>query len=87
MRILPEAVKHIEPHSLIIIFKKFYRWGYTSVGARSNKYSLLLNKKERFRKGLFRKNLFIESIASIVLMLIKGIPFKIGYFAAKFLSK
>lgn len=81
--ILPNAVKHIEPNSFKIVWKKFYRWGYTSVGARTNKYMDFLNKKERFRKGLFKNGLWRESMASILLLLIKGVPYKIGYFVGK----
>ena len=82
--VLPNAVKHIEPNSLGAMWRKFYRWGYTSVSARDNKYNDLLNNKERFRKGLFKKGLWKESMASILLLLIKGVPYKIGYFAGKF---
>jgi len=81
--LLPNAVKHIEPNSLGAMWRKFYRWGYTSVGARNNKYNDLLNKKERFRRGLFKNGLWRESVASILLLLIKGIPYKIGYFVGK----
>lgn len=84
--LLLNAVKHIEPDSLKVIWSKFYRWGYTSVGARSNKYAELLNKKERFRKGLFRKDNFKESAASILLLLIKGVPYKIGYYSGKIMN-
>lgn len=77
--ILTNAVKHIEPNSLSIFLKKFYRWGYTSIDAHSGKYHDLMTKKERFRTGLFTKGLFIESIGSIALLILKGIPFKIGY--------
>jgi hypothetical protein len=64
------------------MWKKFYRWGYTSFGARTIKYTPMLAKKERFRKGLFRKGLFIASIASILLLLMKGLPYKLGYYNA-----
>jgi glycosyltransferase involved in cell wall biosynthesis len=82
--LLPNAVKHIEPNSLGAMWRKFYRWGYTSVDARNNKYTDLLSKKERFRKGLFKNGLWKESMASISLLLIKGVPYKIGYFVGKF---
>jgi len=82
--LLPSAVKHIEPNSLRVIWKKFYRWGKTSVGARSNKYTELLNKKERFRKGLFQKGNIKESFASVMLLLVKGVPYKIGVIFANF---
>ncbi len=81
--ILPKAVYHIEPSSLKVMWRKFYRWGYTSVDARYDKYDEMLSKKERFRTGLFSKGLFKESIGSILLLLIKGVPYKIGYYSAK----
>lgn len=80
IQILPHAVRHIEPNSIFTILKKFYRWGYTSVDAHSGKYHDLMTKKERFRTGLFRKGLILESFGSILLLILKGIPFKIGYF-------
>lgn len=83
INLLSNAVKHIEPNSLRVMWKKFYRWGKTSVGARSNKYTELLSKKERFRKGLFQKGNFKESFASIVLLIIKGVPYKLGALIGK----
>lgn len=82
--LLPSAVKHIEPNSLMAIWKKFYRWGYTSVGARKNKYTRLIDKKERFRKGLFGKGLFNKSLMSILLLLLKGVPYKVGYYVRRY---
>lgn len=78
--LVPNLVKHIEPSKLIPMIKKFYRWGYTSVGARHNRYDVLFQEKECFRKGLFKKGLFLESVASVLLLLIKGIPYKLGYY-------
>ena len=83
VEVLPNAAKHIEPNSLRSMWRKFYRWGYTSVGARNGKYDDLLNKKERFRKGLFKNGHWKESMASILLLLIKGVPYKIGYFVGR----
>lgn len=80
--ILLDAVKHIEPRSIIALLKKFYRWGYTSVNAYSGKYRNLMVQKERFRTGLFTKGLILESFGSILLLILKGIPFKVGYFTA-----
>ena len=76
--IVDDAVKHIEPSKLRIIIPKFYRWGRTSVGARKNKYSDMLSSKERFRPIIFKKGLFIASLGSMLLLLIKGVPYKIG---------
>jgi glycosyltransferase involved in cell wall biosynthesis len=81
--LLDDAVKHIEPGDLKTIVKKFYRWGFTSVGAKANRYTELFSKKENFRKGLFRAGLFKESIASILLLIIKGVPYKIGHLIGK----
>lgn len=84
---LPNAVEHIEPSSLQYLWKKFYRWGYTSIDAYYGKYSRLMNQKERFRTGLFSKGLIAESIGSILLLLLKGFAFKTGFFIAVFKRK
>ena len=76
--LLPDAVKHIEPSTLREIVPKFYRWGYTSHSAREPKYKDMLQTKERFRKGMFGKGLWIASLGSIVLLMIKGIPYVLG---------
>lgn len=82
--LLLQAVKHIEPSELRQMIPKFYRWGYTSINARNGKYSEMLAQKERFRRGMFsRKSLIIPSLASILLLLIKGVPFKVGTLVAK----
>jgi glycosyltransferase involved in cell wall biosynthesis len=85
--LLSLAVRHIEPDNYPVIWKKFYRWGYTSVNAHYGKYEELLTKKERFRKGLFKKGLMKESFASITLLLLKGVPYKLGYYMGKLRSK
>lgn len=76
--IAENAVKHIEPSSLVILVKKFYRWGYTSAHAQKSSYSEFLSKKERFRTGMFRKGYILSSIGSVTLLLLKGFPFFIG---------
>lgn len=82
--LLPKAVKHIEPSTLREIIPKFYRWGKTSKEARADKYKDMLGQKESFRKGLFSHGLMTASFASILLLLIKGVPYKLGEFASKF---
>ena len=77
--VLPRAVKHLEPASFGQLIPKFFRWGYTGVNAKYGKYHNLMAKKERFRTGMFKKGLILESIASMTLLVIKGIPYKIGY--------
>lgn len=81
--IVPKAVKHIEPDTLSKICRKTYRWGYTSVSAHYSKYKKLVQQKERFRTGLFQKGLILESLASIIVLLMKGIPYKSGYLVGK----
>jgi glycosyltransferase involved in cell wall biosynthesis len=76
--LLEKVVKHIEPDSLRTMWKKFYRWGATIADAKFGPYEDFLKKKERFRRGLWSKGLFVASFASILLLLIKGIPYKLG---------
>lgn len=78
--VLKDSVKHIEPYTLRFVIKKMYRWGYTSVAAHYGPYHELMKQKERFRTGLFTRGLIKESLASIVLLLFKGIAFKVGYY-------
>lgn len=81
--VLPRAVKHLEPSSLSRFVPKFFRWGYTSVDVRFGRYDKLMSQKERFRTGLFTRGLIIESLGSILLLLLKGIPFKLGYYLGR----
>lgn len=81
--LLPLAVKHIEPSTLREIIPKFYRWGYTSIGARNVRYKEMLGKKESFRKGMFGPGLFLASVGSICLLIIKGVPYSIGSISAR----
>ncbi len=83
VKLIPNAVKHIEPDTLAKVWKKFYRWGYTSVDARYGKYNKLLHTKERLRTGLFRKGLVTASLASILLLSLKGVPYALGYCVGK----
>ncbi|MBI5045161.1 MAG: glycosyltransferase family 2 protein [Candidatus Levybacteria bacterium] len=85
--LINNAVFHIEPSSYWVLLKKFYRWGMTSNKAHNPRYDELLQRKERFRTGLFKKGLFKESIASIFLLFLKGVPYKFGYFRAKLSTK
>lgn len=81
---LSDAVKHIEPGSVIALSKKFFRWGYYSEATIKTPYDKYFKKRtERFRKGMFENGMYIESFASILLLLIKGIPYKSGYYAQK----
>lgn len=80
---LKNAVRHIEPNSYRKVWEKSYRWGYTSIDAHYGKYKKLIDQKERFRTGLFTKGMVLESCASIVLLLLKGIPYKLGFLVGR----
>ena len=81
--VVKDAIRHLEPSSPLILFKKFYHWGYTSVEAHYGRYSKLMTQKERFRTGLFSKGLIRESVGSICLLILKGLSFKLGYYIGK----
>lgn len=83
--VLPHAVKHMEPSTFLQLWKKFYRWGHTSViDVNFGKYREVMTRKEKLRTGIFTNGLFIESFGSIILVGMKYIPFKVGYFMAKY---
>jgi len=78
--ILPNAVWHIEPASLIRLWKKNYRYGGTTrdfidIGV----YDELLRRKVRFRKGSLSRENFKYGIQSMILLLLKGLAYQLGY--------
>lgn len=78
------AVLHMETRSFVDFIKKCYRWGYTSYTAKTvSKYANLMARKERFRTGLFTRGLIMASFASIILLVLKGVPYKLGYLVAR----
>ncbi len=81
--ILSNAILHIEPSGIWNFLRKFFRWGQTNISAHHSRYAVLMIKKEVFRKGLFAGGLFWESLGSIILLILKGVPYKIGYYLAK----
>ncbi len=81
---IDKSLKHIEPSNFSELWKKFYRWGYYSTKTNSLIYDMYFKKRtERFRKGMFKKNLMKESLGSILLLILKGVPYKIGNFSRK----
>jgi len=83
VELVPVAVKHIEPNSLVALSRKFFRWGYTSKDAHLGDYKELIHHKERFRKGMFEPGLFVASLASILLLVMKGVPYAAGLIVAR----
>lgn len=83
VELVPAAVKHIEPANFIAVWRKFYRWGYTSKDAHLGEYKEMIQKKERFRKGMFKPGLFVASLGSVMLLILKGIPYLAGLMTAR----
>lgn len=75
---LNNAVWHIEPSSFIKLFKKTYRYGKTTKELVRNKaYLNIIKSKNKMRKIKFQDlNL---SIKSNILRILRGIPYKLGY--------
>lgn len=81
---IDKSLKHMEPSNLFELWRKFYRWGYYSTKTNSLIYDTYFKKRtERFRRGMFKKNLMKESLGSILLLILKGIPYKIGNLSKK----
>lgn len=79
-----KGVRHMEPSSMLLLWKKFFRWGYFSINTEKTIYDSYFEKRtQRFRNGMFQKGLFFESFASILLLLMKGIPYSSGYYVGK----
>jgi glycosyltransferase involved in cell wall biosynthesis len=72
------AIEHMEPDSLIKLFKKQWRWGKTTKDFyKTGLYTELITKKDSFRK--FRFNHLKWSIKSFILRILRGIPYKLGF--------
>jgi glycosyltransferase involved in cell wall biosynthesis len=75
--IVPKAVMHKDPSSIVEFFSKNYLYGKNTreLLKSSNLYAKLIKRNIRFRKGL---SLNKQSVQSIVLRVLKIIPFLIG---------
>lgn len=75
---IKNAVWHMEPDNLIKLFKKQWRWGKTTKDFyRTGLYRELITKKDKFRK--FRFKHFRWSMKSFILRILRGIPYKLGF--------
>ena len=75
--IIPKSLMHLDPSSLVDYFRKNYLYGKNTreLLKINSLYKKLINRNIRFRKGL---GLNLESLQSILLRLLKIIPFVIG---------
>ncbi len=77
---LPDALWHIEPTTLMELWKKNYRYGQTTNDlVKKGYYQELLNKKVRFRKGALDLKNFKYGMQSYFLLMLKGVAYQIGY--------
>lgn len=75
---IENAVEHMEPDSLIRLFKKQWRWGKTTKDFyRTGIYTELIIKKDKFRK--FKSKHLKWTIKSFILRILRGIPYKLGF--------
>lgn len=75
---LENAVWHLEPDNLIKLFKKQFRWGKTTKDFyKTGIYRDLITKKDGFRK--FRIKHLKWSVKSFILRILRGIPYKLGF--------
>jgi glycosyltransferase involved in cell wall biosynthesis len=75
---IENAVEHMEPDSLKAIFKKQWRWGKTTKDFyKTGLYRELITKKDSFRRFKFKHLKW--SIKSFILRILRGIPYKLGY--------
>jgi glycosyltransferase involved in cell wall biosynthesis len=80
--ILPNAVWHIEPKSVVELWKKNFRYGQSTYDiTRTACYRDLLSRKVRFRKAASTD--FSLGVQSYILSIMKGIPYYVGFVCAK----
>ncbi len=72
------AVEHIEPSNLIELFRKQFRWGKTTRDFyEKGFYRDLVATRNSFRK--FHMKEPVLSTKSFILRILRGIPYKLGY--------
>ena len=72
------AVEHMEPDSLKVLFRKQWRWGKTTKDFyKTGLYRELITKKDGFRK--FKIKHLGWSFKSFLLRILRGVPYKLGY--------
>jgi len=81
--VLPNAVWHLEPTSLVELWKKNYRYGKTTRELlKRGFYHSLLRKKVRFRKDALTTRNWKYVISSNLLLTLKGIAYLLGYWSS-----
>jgi glycosyltransferase involved in cell wall biosynthesis len=84
----PEAVWHVEPHNVISLWRKNFRYGWTTRRLiRSGKYADLIRRKTRMRT-IKRVGALRLRLASFAFLSVKAIAYMGGYaFGARFRSE
>ena len=79
MGMVEDAVWHMEPDSLIKLFKKQYRWGKTTRDFyNTGLYRELITKKNKFRGFYFDHP--VLSVKCFILRIMRGIPYALGFY-------
>lgn len=76
------AVKHMEPDNLLKLFKKQYRWGKTTKDFETQGFYLKLVRTRNNFRGFHWENPIL-SIKSFILRILRGVPYKLGYWFSK----
>lgn len=72
------GVEHMEPSNLIELFRKQFRWGRTTREFyEKGFYQELVKGKDSFRK--FHRENLVWSVKSFILRILRGVPYKLGY--------
>jgi len=80
VRILPNAIWHIEPSSLIELWRKYYRYGKSERQlVNSGFYRMLHRMNIKLRKEEFYEQKF--QVQTYLLMMLKAIAHQIGYWS------
>lgn len=75
---IKDAVEHMEPDTLKLLFKKQWRWGKTTKDFyKTGLYRDLITKKDSFRRFKFKHLKW--SLKSFLLRILRGVPYKLGY--------
>ncbi len=80
--ILKNAITHSEMQNLMVLLLKYYRYGrQAACYIHVKRYQDVFFKKERLRYGALPTRSYLAIVASAILLALKGIPYKLGYYS------